>query len=618
MGAPRTDEGNGFGLGDLVTFNRWLCLTRVRAATAVCLFTVALRVLHVGHINAFHVLAVCVALLLVSAIGLYTPALARAPRFFFYLQNFVDLAGITVGIALAVHGMESILFRPIYAMVIVPASLISVTGGLVMALAASGSHELLLGIERGFSIATLLTIESLMFPFLFLLLAQQCFYYGRHLAGKNAALGALAGRLEENRRRLVSEARTSTALLDVARTLGSTLDAPELLARVNSTTRHELGAVWTATFLVDADRGTFRLVAVTDTETSTDLGRLEFPMRGWPPVGRLVHEPVVVLSGPDAERTPGMFASGRCLSTVILAGFYREGTLNGFVAVGYAMLPPEERAQALDFLTGIAQHVTIVLRNAELLEEVRQASAMKSEFVGAISHELRSPLNVVLGYLEMLLDEELGAITEEQRDALVRTRQQSVALLEMITALLDLNRLEAGRLPVHCSRVSLADLLEETCQQLPEGWRRPAVSLQLAVVPGLPLIETDAGKLKTIVRNLLHNAFKFTERGEVTLAADLTARGDVRLTVTDTGCGIPPEAITYIFEMFRQVPGTGGGGVGLGLHLVRRLLQVLGGTVSVTSEVGRGTCFTVTLPGPTGARSTASAVGTADPSAHAA
>jgi len=202
----------------------------------------------------------------------------------------------------------------------------------------------------------------------------------------------------------------------------------------------------------------------------------------------------------------------------------------------------------------------------------------------------------MLGYLEMLLDGALGPVTTEQADALRRTQEQSIALLEMITALLDLNRLEAGRLPLQRARVAVPELLEELCQQLPESWRRPEVQLRRAFVPGLPEIETDPGKLKTVLRNLLHNAFKFTDRGHVTLGATLDPERNLAITVSDTGRGIPPDAIQYIFDMFRQVPGAGGGGVGLGLHLVRRLLNVLGGTVSVASEIGRGTCFTVTLP----------------------
>src|SRR5207253_7587047 len=197
----------------------------------------------------------------------------------------------------------------------------------------------------------------------------------------------------------------------------------------------------------------------------------------------------------------------------------------------------------------------------------------------------------MLGYLEMTLDEAFGPVTAEQRHALRRTQEQSLALLEMITALLDMNRLEAGRLPVQRARVSVAQLLEEICRQLPESWRRPEVQLRRALAPGLPEIETDAGKLKTVVRNLLHNAFKFTERGHVTLGAGLTPAGDLAITVADTGCGIPSDAIHYIFDMFRQVPCSGRGCVALGLHLASRLVHVLGGTVSRASDVDTEPCF---------------------------
>jgi len=598
MGAPpRGGEVSRSGLDDLVTFNRWLCLTRLRAAGAVIVFTLGLRWLGAGNISAARAFAVCAGLFAVSGIGLSWRGLVRAPRLLFYLQSFADLAAITVGLGVSVHGFEALLFRSIYALTIVPASLISVPSGLAMATAATLGHEVLLMYEHGVALATLCSVESLVPPFLFFLLAQQCFFYGAHLKGKNTALASLAERLEDSRQRLVAEAHTSAALLEVSRTLSSTLEAPELLARVNSTTRQQLGADWGATFLVDAERGTFRLVAVTDAGAAPgELGRLESPMSSWTPLGCLAAQPVVVLTGAEAERTPGLGASGGPLSTMILAALYHERVLAGCLAVGFRNLPAPEREQAVELLSGIAQHATIVLRNARLLEEVRLASAMKSEFVGAVSHELRSPLNVMLGYLEMTLEGAFGPVTPEQVHALRRTREQSMALLEMITALLDMNRLEAGRLPVQRARVSVAQLLEEICQQVPESWRRPEVQLRRAIAPDLPGIETDAGKLKTVVRNLLHNACKFTERGHVTLGAGLTPEGDLAITVADTGCGIPPDAIQYVFDMFRQVPGSGGGGVGLGLHLVRRLLNVLGGTVSVASAVGEGTCFTVTLP----------------------
>src|SRR5207245_8331734 len=130
-------------------------------------------------------------------------------------------------------------------------------------------------------------------------------------------------------------------------------------------------------------------------------------------------------------------------------------------------------------LAGIAEHATIAMHNATPLEEVRQASALKSEFAGAISHELRSPLNVILGYLDMALDGGRGTIGSELEDALRRARRQSIELLELITALLDLNRLEAGRLPVHRAPVAMTELLRTVFQQLPENWGRAEVELRL-------------------------------------------------------------------------------------------------------------------------------------------
>src|SRR6059036_1135757 len=289
MGAPpRGGEVSRSGFDDLVTFNRWLCLTRLRAAGAIIVLALGLRWLGAGHISASRAVAVCSGLFAVSGIGLSWRRLVRAPRLLFYLQSLADLAAVTVGLGISVHGFEALLFRSVYALIIVPASLISVPSGLAMATAATIGHEVLLVHEHGVALATLGSLESLVPPFLFFLLAQQCFFYGAHLKQKNAALASLAERLEDSRQRLFAEAHTSAALLDVARTLSSTLEAPELLARVNSTTRQQLGADWSATFLVDAERGTFRLVAVTDTDGAPgELGRLELPVSGWAPVGRL-------------------------------------------------------------------------------------------------------------------------------------------------------------------------------------------------------------------------------------------------------------------------------------------------------------------------------------------
>lgn len=596
----RRPEGRFVGdlpQADLDQFNRWLSVTRLRATVAITAFAAVVTVADIGGILVDAVVAVCIGLALVSALGLLTTLPQRLPRVFFYGQSLADMLGVTVGIIAATDGVNAMIFSFLFALVIVPMGLVSIASGLVAVVTASGCYLLVMGIEFGFTRDVLLSLRTIALPVLMLLVVQQCWFYAGHLARKNRTLADFARRLEEHRQALETQATTSHALFDVARTLASTTEASELLRRLNDTVATHLDADWASTFLVDDERRVFRLVATTSADAPlADLARLELPAAGWPAVETLRSADAVVLSARDSQRVPTMFTGGRRLDCVLLAGLQADGALTGFLAVGFGRLAPTDRERGLAFLRGMAQHAGLVLRNARLLEEVRLASAMKSEFVGAISHELRSPLNVTLGYLEMLDDEALGPLVDEQRTALRTIHKESIALLEMITALLDLNRLEAGRLPVANEVVDVGTLFDEIVERLPGDWRRPGVALTIDVAPNVPQLRSDPGKLKTIVRNLLHNSCKFTERGWITLAAGTNAGGDVVITVRDTGCGIPPDALDYIFDMFRQVPGAGGGGVGLGLHLVWRLVTLLGGSVDVESERGRGTVFTVTLP----------------------
>jgi signal transduction histidine kinase len=562
---------------DLANFNRWLCVTRLRATTGIGAFAGTVTAFGIGSINVGAVAATCLGLALVSALGLATR--------------------VTVGIIAAANGSEAVVFCFIFAIVVVPMGLVSTRSGVLAIVVATACHLVVIGTEFGFDAHVFGSIEALGLPVVLALVVQQCRFYGDHLARKNFALADFAVRLEENQHALESQVRTSRALFDVARTLASATNAAELLSRLNTTVATQLGASWASTFEIDDGRGVFRLVATTNTDTPLeDLRRLELPTSGWPAVDLLRSSDVLALTGHDAQRVPVVLTGGRRHGAVLLAGLQADTLLTGFLAVGFDDLGDVDRERSVEFLRGMAQHASLVLRNARLLEEVRLASEMKSEFVGAISHELRSPLNVTLGYLEMLQDGALGPLAGEQCDALETIRHESIALLEMITALLDLNRLEAGRLPVARENVDLERLFGEICARLPAEWRRAEVTITVDVAPNVPILRTDPGKLKTIVRNLLHNSLKFTDRGWISLAATLSPGGDVVISVRDTGCGIPAEALGYIFDMFRQVPGTGGGGVGLGLHLVWRLVTVLGGSVDVASAEQRGTEFVVTLP----------------------
>ena len=578
---------------DIAVFNRWLCVSRLRTAAAVAIFFPLLSALHLVELDGLAVVAVCAVLAVFSLVGLRWPWPARHPRGWFWLQLLVDMLGITLGIGLAAHGNAALLARPIFVVSIVPPSLVSVPFGLSAATLATLGHGFLLGSEHGWTLATFGSFDFLAPTFLFYLVAQQSFVYGAHLREKNVKLAALAQRLEVSQARLAEEGRLAAGIAEIGRTLSASLDAPEPLSRVVDTIRERLWADCCALFTVDD--ASFRMIAACEPESGTGhVTGIDLPLGTWPAIERLRQTRTLALGSSELAGLPSSL-SGRTLRSTLLTGLYRDQEMVGFIAVGHATALGAIEPWARNLLAGIAEHASVVLQNARLLEEVRTASALKSEFVGAVSHELRSPLNIVLGYLEMLLDEALGPLTDEQRDALRRTDLQASTLLEMIEALLDLNRIEAGKLPVESVPVSLPDLLQDVCEPMQRNVARPGVALRWSVGPGADRLQSDPGKLKTIVRNLVHNALKFTERGEVRVSTSVTGEGAVEIVVADTGCGMPPEALGYVFEMFRQIPGSTGGGVGLGLHIVRRLADVLGARVTVESEPGRGSRFTVVL-----------------------
>jgi len=288
-----------------------------------------------------------------------------------------------------------------------------------------------------------------------------------------------------------------------------------------------------------------------------------------------------------------------------LAGIVRDYEMDRRGASFVVHIEPlRDAAGVIRGAVGIARDVTEERRTryerAELLDlvaELDRAIRVKADFVANMSHELRTPLNVIIGYSDLLVDQMFGELSEEQHDTVRRIAEQSRELLELVTTTLDMSRLEAGRAPLALHEVDLVGLLAEVELEAQLARRNPAVQVAWHVAPGTAALWTDPVKLKLIVKNLVMNALKFTDQGGVMITAAPRDDG-VEIAVADSGIGIAPDMLGRIFEPFRQGDhgGVRRGGVGLGLHIVRRLLTALGGSIEVESEPQRGSTFRLWVP----------------------
>ncbi|HEX4459293.1 MAG TPA: ATP-binding protein, partial [Polyangia bacterium] len=234
----------------------------------------------------------------------------------------------------------------------------------------------------------------------------------------------------------------------------------------------------------------------------------------------------------------------------------------------------------------------------ERAREIEEAARLKSEFLANFSHEIRTPLNGIIGYTDLLTREEGARLTPHGRRDLNVIKSNAKTLLSLINDILDLSKIEAGRVEVVRERVDIATLADECAMTVREYLKGKDVQLSVRVDERARWAFTDALKIRQILLNLMSNAAKFTESGEI--VAEIEGDGDaLRIIIEDTGIGIPADQVAHIFEKFRQVDGSATrkvGGTGLGLAIVRELSKVMGGNIEVHSVVGRGSRFTVRLP----------------------
>jgi PAS domain S-box-containing protein len=232
--------------------------------------------------------------------------------------------------------------------------------------------------------------------------------------------------------------------------------------------------------------------------------------------------------------------------------------------------------------------------------ELEQASRLKSQFLANMSHEFRTPLNAILGYTHMLLQGVAGDLSANVKRQLQRIDSNGRHLLTIINEILDITRIEAGKMPMQITEFDLNELVPEVMAELDPVIARSKLTVMPRLSPEPPIVQSDRQKVKQIIVNLLSNAIKFTHQGGIDIVVAVRAEERVGvIEVTDTGIGIAPEHHDKIFEDFRQVddsPSRQYGGTGLGLAICRRLASALGGRIALRSTVGEGSTFTLTIP----------------------
>jgi signal transduction histidine kinase len=299
--------------------------------------------------------------------------------------------------------------------------------------------------------------------------------------------------------------------------------------------------------------------------------------------------PVVVLTGLDDERV-GAEAVQAGAQDYLVKGAFDSDSLNR--AIRYAIERQKMRQRQA---ATAARWAAVAEENARLAEALGRSNQLTTRFAATMSHELRSTLSAIINLTEILTDHHAERSRARHEQVVRLVRQTALESLQVLDATIELSRTEANRQPQQESNVALQDILAQLQSEIAPPQKVEAAQLEWYAASDLPTLRVDPVKVKMILRNLVSNAIRFTPQGKISIAA--RRDGDsVEIAVSDTGQGIAAEHLPHLFEPFSQVsPATHGGG-GLGLYIVQRLVQLLGGTVAVESHPGQGSRFSVRLP----------------------
>ncbi|MGD0950573.1 MAG: HAMP domain-containing sensor histidine kinase [Candidatus Binatia bacterium] len=420
--------------------------------------------------------------------------------------------------------------------------------------------------------------------------------------------GHLVGRTRQERSRadaaadeLRTEAQISAALVRVGREMISSLDTPVILDRLCQVTIEVLECDCSHTFLWQPQGQVYvPLSGCDDTPEQWETIRaLKIPRAAIAHLlSVLEQQEIVELAAPAPAELSAALAMVHGSTACLYMPLRRGHTIVGIQTAGYRGQNARFCSREKRIAQGIAQIASITLANAKLFEELACANRLKADFVATMSHELRTPLGIIMGYNELLLDGTIGELSAEQFQILKRVEASARELLDMIQATLDLSRLEAKKVDLQLQDIHASSFLMDLDLETQGLQAHSGLAFKWEVAPDLTTIRTDPAKLKMVLQNLISNAVKFTNLGRVTVSVH-QRDGGIEFSVTDTGIGIAPEMHEIIFEPFRQVEPSqtrSHNGAGLGLHIVQRLLELLGGTVALESKVGQGSTFRVWIP----------------------
>jgi signal transduction histidine kinase len=418
-----------------------------------------------------------------------------------------------------------------------------------------------------------------------------------------AAVGARHAALRDAREecdRLRERAEEIEALDVLALAANRTLDPDEVLGLVARFTRTLLGADYAA--VSTAQDGSVRARAAVGL-------RSPVPAAEEDPLARCVMEagkPVYLGEGEELGAAAFPFHEAEGMRAGLGVPLSLFGESFGALVIGYRE-PYRVTRQDTRLAVTLARHAAVAISNAQLHRAVEERSreleaayaqltelsSVKERFFNTMSHELRTPINAVKGYSDLLLDGVAGELPPRAQRYVERSRAAALTLLELINDLLDFAKLESGRMEVQLEPCPLREIVDGALGVVEPQAAAKGLRLRTEGGEAVPIVTTDARRVKQILANLLSNAVKFTAEGEVVLAAEHGPEW-LELRVADTGRGIPPEHLDGVFQDFVQVPGSEG--TGLGLPISRKLARLLGGDLHVESEVGRGSTFILRLP----------------------